>query len=324
MIGFSKVRVRRLIGSAVLALVLPACGAAVAPGELHNARDAYQKAQQSRAAKLAPAQLDDARQALEKAEVAFRDGDDEQVVKDLAYIAQRRIAIAVSAGELEHASRELKDVERQKSQVREEVLASKEARLNMTKEELAAEKRKAEEEKRKLSGTIAKKEMDLEKQREATQRTQSELEAERKRRMEAEKKAAAALASLEEIAKVKEESRGIVITLSGAVLFATGKYELLPIAQQKLDDVAKALKDQGEDATIVVEGHTDSRGSSDKNRELSLLRAQGVRNYLISRGIKQENIKAVGLGEERPVSSNDTPEGRANNRRVEIVVNPKK
>ena len=156
---------------------------------------------------------------------------------------------------------------------------------------------------------------------EGHKQTKAQLEQERKARMAAEKQAAAAMASLNEIAKVKEESRGMVITLSGSVLFATGKSELLPIAQQKIADVAKALKDQGF-KSIVVEGHTDAQGSADKNQVLSLQRAESVRAYLVREGIPSDKIRADGLGSSRPVAENSTAEGRANNRRVEIVVEP--
>ncbi|HEY3493408.1 MAG TPA: OmpA family protein [Polyangiaceae bacterium] len=156
---------------------------------------------------------------------------------------------------------------------------------------------------------------------EGHKQTKAQLEQERKARMAAEKQAAAAMASLNEIAKVKEESRGMVITLSGSVLFATGKSELLPIAQQKIADVAKALKDQGF-KSILVEGHTDAQGSADKNQVLSLQRAESVRAYLVREGIPSDKVRADGLGSSRPVADNSTAEGRANNRRVEIVVEP--
>ena len=74
--------------------------------------------------------------------------------------------------------------------------------------------------------------------------------------------------------------------------------------------------------TILVEGHTDSHGSKVLNLELSQRRAQTVRDYLASQGIAPERIKAEGLGFTRPVANNKTAEGRANNRRVEIVVQP--
>jgi outer membrane protein OmpA-like peptidoglycan-associated protein len=103
-------------------------------------------------------------------------------------------------------------------------------------------------------------------------------------------------------------------------LFATGEHTLLPIAKEKLREVARALLEQGA-SSILVEGHTDSRGSAAKNQQLSLLRAREVRGFLISQGIPTASIDAEGVGEERPVASNETAEGRANNRRVEIVVN---
>ena len=131
------------------------------------------------------------------------------------------------------------------------------------------------------------------------------------------------MASLAEIAKVKEESRGVVITLSGSVLFATGKSDLLPIAQDKLNQVAKALNDQGFKA-IVVQGYTDSVGSASDNDRLSLRRAQSVRDYLVTRGVPSEKATAEGKGSNNPVADNKTADGRAENRRVEIVVTPDK
>jgi outer membrane protein OmpA-like peptidoglycan-associated protein len=186
--------------------------------------------------------------------------------------------------------------------------------LNKTKAELEKEKRQAELDR--LEGKHKEAQS-----KEEIARTKKQLEEEKAARQALEKKYQAAMASIAEIAKVKEEARGVVITISGEVLFATNKYDLLPIAQTKLDEVAKALKDQGY-KQIVVEGHTDSRGSAKKNEELSFQRADSVRAYLVSRGIDSSKIKAVGVGPSRPVASNDTAEGRANNRRVELVVTP--
>lgn len=155
------------------------------------------------------------------------------------------------------------------------------------------------------------------------QKTKEALAAEKAARVEAERKAAVAMASLNEIAKVKEESRGVVITLSGSVLFATGKSDLLPIAREKLNQVAKALTDQGF-KSIVVQGYTDSVGSASDNDALSLRRAQSVRDYLVRQGVPSEKATAEGKGASNPVASNSTPDGRAENRRVEIVVTPEK
>src|SRR6188768_302012 len=158
---------------------------------------------------------------------------------------------------------------------------------------------------------------------EGLQKTKEQLAAEKTARVDAEKKAAAAMSSLAEIAKVKEESRGVVITLSGSVLFATNQSSLLAIAKDKLDQVASALQGQGF-KTIVVQGYTDSRGNAADNERLSLKRAQSVRDHLVSRGLPSDKVTAEGLGASKPVADNGTADGRADNRRVEIVVTPDK
>jgi outer membrane protein OmpA-like peptidoglycan-associated protein len=124
------------------------------------------------------------------------------------------------------------------------------------------------------------------------------------------------------VAKVKEDARGIVITLSGSILFRTDQSTLLPIARVHLDRVAEALREVGEAQTIVIEGHTDSRASTTYNLELSRARAETVRAHLVSRGVPADRIEAIGQGESDPVASNASAEGRANNRRVEIIVSP--
>ena len=114
-----------------------------------------------------------------------------------------------------------------------------------------------------------------------------------------------------------QTERGMVLTL-GNVLFDTAKETLKPGADLILDRLAKFL--QGSPGTkIIVEGHTDSRGSDEYNQELSRRRAQSVTEGLESRGVSADRIQPVGRGKRYPVASNDTPEGRQQNRRVEIV-----
>lgn len=278
------------------------CGADMAPRELLDARDAYNKAQAGPASQFALAELETAKQSLKEAEAAFEDGE-EQTTRDLAYIAERKSQLAHASGEFHKANQDREAAIKSREDAREQFQKVTERKLSDAQKALEETARQKEE------------------ARKQAQMTGAELEAEKQRRLEAEKKAAAALASLEQLAKVKEEARGVVITLSGGVLFATGEHELMSIARSKLDEVAKALQDQGY-KKITVEGHTDSRGGDDRNLELSRLRAEAVRTHLVSRGIKSELISAVGIGEARPVASNDTAEGRANNRRVEIVVEP--
>jgi len=114
----------------------------------------------------------------------------------------------------------------------------------------------------------------------------------------------------------------MVITLQGEVLFKTGKWDLKPAAMAKLDQIADALR--GKEQPMVVFGYTDNVGSRDTNMDLSTKRASSVRDYLVSKGIPQDLITAQGKGPDNPISDNTSVDGRAANRRVEIVVQPKK
>jgi outer membrane protein OmpA-like peptidoglycan-associated protein len=116
----------------------------------------------------------------------------------------------------------------------------------------------------------------------------------------------------------KEDARGVVITLSGSLLFRPNEASLLPAALTPLNHVADVLMAKGR--TVVIEGYTDSRGSQSRNMDLSQRRADSVRRYLVSRGFAGEKIAAKGMGPERPVAQNTSSHGRANNRRVEIVI----
>jgi outer membrane protein OmpA-like peptidoglycan-associated protein len=289
--------------SLAFALLSTACGSPPISPELRTARDAYEEASKGPAAELAPADLDNARQALDRAEEAFRKDHKSQSMKDYAYLAQRSAEMAHIAGQIESEKRARKDLKQKLEDLEKR-------RASMTREELEAAK-----------AELANKQRLIDDQAEDLNKTAAQLEEERKLRAAAEKRLSAALTSLKEIGDIKEEKRGVVITLSGSVLFASGKHELLPIAKDRLDEVAKALKDQGY-KRIVVEGHTDSVGAESVNEALSLKRANSVREHLVSKGIESPKITAVGLGESRPIATNDTPEGRANNRRVELVVTP--
>ena len=125
----------------------------------------------------------------------------------------------------------------------------------------------------------------------------------------------AALAAL----AAKEEARGTVITLSGSVLFQSAQSTLLPSAQVKLDEVGTALAGVGP-RNVIIEGHTDSQGSESYNQGLSQRRADAVRNYLVLHGYPADRIQAIGMGKGSPIANNASPEGRANNRRVEIII----
>lgn len=117
--------------------------------------------------------------------------------------------------------------------------------------------------------------------------------------------------------QAKQTDRGVVVTL-GDVLFDTGQATLKPGADLAVNRLATFLSSNPQ-TKVLVEGHTDSRGSEDYNIGLSERRARAVSTALESRGISDAQIQTLGRGKAYPVASNDTPEGRQQNRRVEIV-----
>jgi outer membrane protein OmpA-like peptidoglycan-associated protein len=283
-----------IIAKAGLALALghaAGCATASAPKELTTARASYMQAQQGAAATHDPADLHTAKKAIDAAEHSFEEDGDTQMTRDLAYTADRRARIAEARGNASKAT------ETQKETIAD-MHSSQAAQL----------------------GQATKK---LEQQDQTMQNQAAQIAAEKEARLAAEKRAAQLTADLAKFASIKEDSRGTVITLSGGVLFASGKAELLPAAQLKLNSVADALMQQDPDSKMVVEGHTDSQGGEAYNQDLSQRRAQTVRDYLVGRGVAADRATAQGFGPSRAIADNKSAEGRANNRRVEIVVEPK-
>lgn len=275
----------------ILVLAGAACATATPPKELISAREAYTRAQKGTTAQLDPADLHTAAKALAAAEGSFERDGDTAPTRDLAYIAERRVQIADAKASALQANAAEEHAVSTMHAARADQAKQANAQLGRANQQLE------------LQG--------------------QELASERGARVDAEKRAAQASADLQKFASVKQETRGMVITLSGGVLFASGKSDLLPAAQVKLNSVAEALATQDPDSKMIVEGHTDSQGTVAFNNELSQRRAQNVRDYLVSRGIANDRVTAEGFGSSRSVADNASPEGRANNRRVEIVVGPK-
>lgn len=123
---------------------------------------------------------------------------------------------------------------------------------------------------------------------------------------------------LAKLADTRSSERGFIVTLPG-LFFDSGKSVLKPGARNTLSRIADQLRTV-EAAEIAIEGHTDSVGSDAMNQGLSEKRAAAVQSYLVSRGVPASRIKTTGLGESAPVASNDTPAGRQQNRRVELVI----
>lgn len=274
-----------------------ALGCATAPPSEHlvDARAHYDKAANGAGAEYEPDLLYDASIAMEKAEQAYIRNPGSEKERHLSYIADRKALLVLAAANERVAERDLDEAEDTRARV------------------LVAQRDTAR-------GELASASDSLEDTRDDLGDTQSELAEERDAREATESQLRTALSSLSDVASIKSEREDIVITLSGEVLFKTDEATLLPLARNKLDRVANALRKQETSKTFVVEGHTDARGTDAYNEDLSQRRAQSVRSRLVSQGVSADRIRAVGRGESEPIASNKTPEGRANNRRVEIVL----
>lgn len=130
-----------------------------------------------------------------------------------------------------------------------------------------------------------------------------------------------ATATNAEIAAI--EPRRDEINIAEKAGFDFDKAVLRAEDKQRLDAAVAKLKTMPEDATIQVKGYTDSTGSEKYNQELSMRRARAAQEYLVSNGVDQKRIVLSGMGESNPIASNDTGEGRAMNRRVEVVAESK-
>lgn len=276
-------------------LLLGGCAATI-PMELANARLAYRDAVNGPAATLVPADVHIAETALAAAEASFKSDPRGYATVDLAYVARRKaeLAEARASAALEAQSTALSNGRYEVAQ--QEIMDDTKARLGDARSDLAASEA-------------------------AGARTADQLATSEAARASAERRASDAMIALSRLAAVHEEARGLVITLSGSVVFRTNESTILPEARAKLAEVAAALI-AAKERMVLVEGHTDSQGSDADNLSLSERRAGTVRLFLIEQGMDPSHVRAVGIGEARPVADNLTPEGRANNRRVEIVLEP--
>jgi len=273
------------IAAGVGAVLLAGC-ASTTPSELINARTAYQEATLSPGANMASVDVYEAKKSLDRAEKSFADDGDSPETRDLAYIAQRKSLIARSKGNTAIAMQQSREAMAEADRVKQQQALATREQLGQTKDQLA--------------------------------KSQQQLESERQARASAEQRVQDALKNVKGLT-AKHDERGLVVTLSGGVLFNTGKSEIIPNARKRLDGVVGALKDNSTgDITIV--GHTDSTGSAEGNQVLSRQRAEAVGAYLISHGISQDRIRSQGAGSSEPIGDNKSAEGRASNRRVDIIL----
>lgn len=111
-----------------------------------------------------------------------------------------------------------------------------------------------------------------------------------------------------------------VVLSDDSVKFPVNQHALSPEAQARLGELAQRLKSENHNVYLEIQGHTDSRGGTALNDTLGRERAEAVRKYLNQQGVALNRMSTISYGKDAPVASNDTPEGRAQNRRVVIVV----
>ena len=281
------------------ALLVAACATTSPQSEsaLAQAQSAVQTLESDPlAAQTAGKPLQDARDALAAALKAQQDHRPPDEVVHLAYLARRRAEIGEAIVAETRARNQIADAQARRDQVlmasREREAAAARAQASSAEAQAAAAQNQA-----------------------ATARDQAA--AARDQAAAANDQAAAAQAQLADL-QAKQTERGMVLTLGSNVLFDTASDTLKPGADEALNRVAQFLQSQPA-VKLRIEGHTDSRGSDSYNEALSQRRAQAVARALMNRGVDPSRLQAVGRGMEVPVATNDSAEGRQQNRRVELI-----
>jgi len=276
----------------------------------------------------APLAVGEAERALRKAELAT--GDD-LYRSYLVYMADRRIQIARAMAEREQHEQMLDQLEKQHSEmlIKASQLEADQARMDAERARLLVattteDAQRAQEEKERA----------LQKEAESARAAQlSAEEADQARRLAESRASEAKYARLEaelasqqissltrqlENLQLRQTESGVVVTL-GDVLFASGQAQLVEGGRSSLEEVVDLLQTEP-DKKIRVEGHTDSRGDAEANLLLSQQRAEAVLEALVSMGVASDRITALGMGEDFPIASNEDEDGRARNRRVDVIL----
>lgn len=291
--------------------------------EAHNAEDALRRETERK----------------RQAEIAVRDAEIAALQARARTEAEKRAAEAEARALAERrAAEERLAAQEAAAREREQARADLEARLATERavaEREAAARSQAERDR--ATAELEKTRAELEASRKAAEEAQRAAEAERQK-LEEQRKAQEAHAAeiarlqaeqqktqeelrntLSQLATVRQEARGLIVTLPGSIYFDVNKSDVKPAMRTRLSEIAKALSTVP-NQRVLVEGHTDSDGSGEYNLQLSRLRADSVRSVLVAGGVSPDRIESQGYGETRPVATNATSAGKAQNRRVEIVI----
>jgi outer membrane protein OmpA-like peptidoglycan-associated protein len=280
---------RNLVAIAVGAILIGGC--ATTPKtlpEVEQARtDVQTLARDPLAEQIASKELADARKSLEGADLALKERRKDDALH-YAHLASQQAQTGEARVEEERAKQDIAKGEANRNRV------LLEARTVEAEQAAAAAKAQA-----------------------------AQAEAARQQAEQSRQEALAAKAESEEMQRqlaelqAKQTERGMVLTL-GDVLFDTAKSTLKPGADAQMERIASFMK-KNADTKVIIEGHTDNRGSDEYNAQLSKQRAIAVEEALVSRGVDRGRVEIIGKGEGFPVASNDDNAGRQQNRRVEIV-----
>jgi len=272
---------------------------------LEAARTSVELAERAGAEEYAPEELAKAREALRRAESGAQLGNSNQMLLghevvrlalDAEKLAQRRSFQAALENERQENAREISDLESRYRTARTE---AERAALKAQQNELQARMESESRERAQLEAQEAA--------RRAEQLAAEKQQAEDRLRD-----------ALSQVAEVRSTARGLIVSLPD-ILFEFDQATLTPQAREILAKLAGIFQVSPR-YFLSIEGHTDSIGSEEYNMKLSMQRAESVEEYLVSQGIPESLVSSQGFGKGQPIASNDTAEGRQQNRRVEIVV----
>lgn len=288
-----RIGCRAMLAGAVLAAaaLLPGCATTGDEIEaLQTAQRQYEQAQNTpRIDEFASRNMREAERNLRRAESLAEEGASRDEVAHYAFLAEHHVAIAEARLNRGLMQDEIRNADQRRQQL---MLAAQQRQAERNRAQATQAQQRADE----AEAQLALREEELQQTQQAARQLAEELDQ----------------------LKVEQQERGTVFTLSD-VVFDVDSDQLNEGGERSLRQIAEALK-QNPDSQILVEGYTDSTGSEQYNQDLSRRRAEAVKESFVEQGIPPERIRTEGHGEQFPVASNDTPQGRQLNRRVEIVV----
>jgi len=296
--------------SLVAVAILSGCNSMSHNAALTDAHANYDRAHNTPPIRqLAPLELNQAKDSLIKADAALRKGESTEAVNHLAYMASQQVAIAHLTAKHKTAELAVTHANANRDQVR---LEARTAEADAAKLQLAIVQEVSEIQANDLAAAAANSESD---------QAIIALQDRKLNELAANSESDQALIVLQDKQlnelKAKQTKRGLVVTL-GDVLFGTNQAELKASGVSNVQKLADFLK-QHPQRKVLIEGHTDNRGSNSLNQALSSRRANSVRTALVEMGINSNRVTTNGYGELFPVASNHTAADRQLNRRIEII-----